>query len=82
MVPTTALWVPRFILFERVGLIDSLWVLMVPALMATSPFFVLIFALVYSRIPRNLFEAARVEGLSEFAQDVAGFGLARDFLSR
>lgn len=64
MVPTTALWVPRFILFERIGLIDSLWVLMVPALMATSPFYVLIFALAYSRIPSQLYEAARVEGLS------------------
>lgn len=64
MIPTTALWVPRFILFERVGLIDSLWVLMVPALMATSPFYVLIFALAYSRIPSQLYDAARVEGLS------------------
>lgn len=64
MVPTTALWVPRFILFEWAGLIDSLWVLMVPALMATSPFYVLIFALAYSRIPTQLFDAARVEGSS------------------
>ena len=64
MVPTTALWVPRFILFEWAGLIDSLWVLMVPALMATSPFYVLIFALAYSRIPKQLFDAARVEGSS------------------
>lgn len=64
MIPTTALWVPRFILFDGLGLIDSLWVLMVPALMATSPFYVLIFALAYRRIPGHLFEAARVEGLS------------------
>jgi multiple sugar transport system permease protein len=66
MIPTTALWVPRFVLFEWMGLIDSLWVLMVPALMATSPFYVLIFALAYSRIPKQLFDAARVEGLSPF----------------
>jgi multiple sugar transport system permease protein len=64
MIPVTALWVPRFVLFEWIGLIDSLWVLMVPALMATSPFYVLIFALAYSRIPGHLFEAARVEGLT------------------
>lgn len=66
MIPATALWVPRFVLFEWVGLIDSLWVLMVPALMATSPFYVLIFALAYSRIPKQLFDAASVEGLSPF----------------
>ena len=64
MIPATALWVPRFVLFKWAGLIDSLWVLMVPALMATSPFYVLIFALAYSRISPQLFEAARVEGLS------------------
>ena len=67
MVPTGALLVPRFVLFRWVGLIDTLWSVGASALMATSPFFVLIFALVYSRIPRNLFEAARVEGLSELA---------------
>lgn len=67
MVPTGALLVPRFVLFRWLGIIDTLWALGASSLMATSPFFVLIFALVYSRIPRNLFEAARVEGLSEFA---------------
>lgn len=64
MIPATALWVPRFALFRWIGLIDSLVALMMPALMATSPFYVLIFALAYSRIPVPLFEAARVEGLS------------------
>jgi multiple sugar transport system permease protein len=66
MVPVTVLWVPRFVLFERVGLTDTLWPLILPALMATSPFFVLVFALVYSRIPKELFEAAESEGLSFF----------------
>ena len=64
MIPATALWVPRFILFKWIGLIDSLIVLMAPALMATSPFYVLIFALAYSRIPAELYDAARVEGAS------------------
>ena len=67
MVPTGALLIPRFVLFRWLGLIDTLWALGASSLMATSPFFVLIFALVYSRIPRNLFEAARVEGLSEMS---------------
>ena len=66
MIPATSLWVPRFVLFRWIGLIDSLVALMAPALMATSPFYVLIFALAYSRIPPHLFEAARIEGLSPF----------------
>jgi len=64
MIPVTALWVPRFVIFRWLGLVDTLWALMAPALMATSPFYVLIFALAYARIPPQLFEAARVEGLS------------------
>ena len=64
MVPATALWVPRFVMFRSADLLDSLWPLVAPALMATSPFYVLLFALAYSRIPKQLFDAARVEGLS------------------
>ena len=64
MVPATALWVPRFVMFKWAGLLDSFWPLIAPALMATSPFYVLLFALAYSRIPRQLFDAAALEGLS------------------
>ena len=64
MVPVSALWVPRFVMFQWLGLVDTLVPLMVPALMATTPFYVLLFALVYSRIPKELFEAAAVESLS------------------
>lgn len=66
MVPLSALWVPRFVMFRWAGLIDTLWPLMLPALMATTPFYVLLFALSYLRIPKGLFEAARLENLSPF----------------
>ena len=64
MIPVTALWVPRFVMFRWMGLVDTLVPLMIPALMATTPFYVLLFALAYARVPRSLFEAARLEGLS------------------
>ncbi len=64
MVPASALWVPRFFIFRELGVIDTLVPLMAPALMATTPFYVLLFALAYSRIPPNLFEASALEGLS------------------
>lgn len=67
MVPLSALWVPRFVLFKWLNLTDTLVPLMMPAVMATSPFYVLIFAVVYARIPKSLYEAARLEGLSPFA---------------
>ncbi len=67
MVPVTALWVPRFVMFKWAGLTDSIWPLVAPALMATTPFYVLIFAFAYWRIPRSLYEAAQMEGLSPIA---------------
>ncbi|HEX2040608.1 MAG TPA: carbohydrate ABC transporter permease [Acidimicrobiales bacterium] len=63
-VPATALWVPRFVLFRVLGLIDSPLALMAPALMATTPFYVLLLAVAYRRVPKSLFEAAVLEGLS------------------
>ena len=64
MIPATALWVPRFAMFRWLGLVNTPVPLIAPALMATTPFYVLLFALAYWRLPRNLFEAARVEGAS------------------
>lgn len=66
MIPATVLWIPRFVIFRWLGLVDTLVPLMAPALMATTPFYVLLFALAYSRVPPPLFDAARLEGLSPF----------------
>src|SRR5262249_54438341 len=53
---------PRFALFTAVGLNDSLLALILPALMGTRPFFVLLFYWTFRRLPRELFEAARLDG--------------------
>ena len=67
MVPLSALWVPRAVLYRWLDIIDTPWALIAPAAMATTPFYVLLFALAYSRIPQQMYEAAQVEGLSPFA---------------
>jgi len=51
-------------MFRWAGLIDTPWPLIALSLMGTSPFYVLVFAVAYGRVPRALYEAARVEGLS------------------
>lgn len=63
MVPPTALIVSRLAIFRGAGLTDSLVPLMAPALMGTSPFYVLLFYWSFRRIPAELFEAAELEGL-------------------
>lgn len=67
MVPLSALWVPRAVLYRWLDIIDTPWSLIAPAAMATTPFYVLIFAVAYARIPKAMYEAAELEGLSPFA---------------
>lgn len=67
LVPLSALWVPRFVLFSELSLIDTYVPLIAPALMATSPLYVLLFYWSYSRLPRDLLDAARLEGLGPYA---------------
>ncbi len=66
MVPITAIWIPRFILYKEAGLIDRRVVLMVPALMGTSPLYVMLFVWAFTRIPRDQFDAARLDGAGAF----------------
>lgn len=67
MVPASALWVPRFVVFAQIGLTDTLAPLIAPALMGTTPFAVLLFYFSFRRIPRDLFDAARLEGMGAWA---------------
>jgi multiple sugar transport system permease protein len=66
MVPVTALLVPRFALFSWLGLTDTYVPLVAPALIGMSPFYVLLFYWGFRRIPAELFEACRLEGVSPF----------------
>lgn len=66
MVPLTALMVPRFALFRWLGVTGTYVPLIAPSLLGMSPFYVLIFYRAFRRIPAELFDAARLEGLSPF----------------
>ena len=62
MVPTSALWLTRFLLFSWAGLVDSLVALILPALAGSSPLFVLLFYWTFRRVPGGIFEMARLDG--------------------
>lgn len=63
-VPPTALWASRFEIFRGAQAVDSYLPLIAPALAATSPFYVLVYFWVMSRLPQSQLEAARLEGAS------------------
>ena len=63
-VPAAVLWSSRFEVYAALRLTDSLLPLVAPALLGTSPFFVLLYAWAFSRLPGTQLEAARLEGAS------------------
>lgn len=67
LVPAAALWVPRVVLLRGMGLADTPLTVALLAFAGTTPFYVLLFALAFSRIPVSMFEAATLEGLSPYA---------------
>lgn len=67
MIPTTALILGRFRLFGFLGITDTLLPLMAPALVGESPFHVLFYFWAFRRLSPEVFDAARLEGLSEVA---------------
>ena len=62
MVPVTALWLTRFLLFSWIGLTNSHFALIAPALMGASPLFVLLFYWAFRRVPLEQYESARLDG--------------------
>lgn len=64
MVPATALLVPRFTIFRALGLTDTLVPLIAPALLGTSPLYVLVYYLAFRALPRDLYDACLVEDMT------------------
>ncbi len=62
LVPGVAVWTFRFHILHLLGLVDTLWALIVPALAGGSPLFVLLFYWAYWRVPHELYESARLDG--------------------
>jgi multiple sugar transport system permease protein len=63
MIPREVTIVPRFLLFQRVGLINTLWPLILPAWFG-YPFFIFLLRQFFMSIPIDLDEAARIDGAS------------------
>jgi len=66
LIPFTALWLSRFLFFAQLGITNSRFALTAPALMGTSPLFVLLFYWTFRRTDRSVFESAELDGASLF----------------
>lgn len=66
MMPFIVRLVPLFVLFQRLGWVNTFLPLIVPAYLGT-PFFIFLTRQFYLTIPGELSDAARIDGASEFA---------------
>jgi multiple sugar transport system permease protein len=62
MLPFHVVIVPQYILFSQIGWVNTFWPLIVPKLLATEAFFVFLMVQFIRGIPRELDEAARIDG--------------------
>ncbi|MFG3701370.1 carbohydrate ABC transporter permease [Micromonospora sp. NPDC047620] len=62
LVPATAVWATRFELFRLAGVVDTYVPLLAPAVLAGSPFLVLLYAWSFGGVPETQLQAARLEG--------------------
>jgi len=65
MIPREVTIVPRFLLFSQIGLVNTLWPLILPAWFG-YPFFIFLLRQFFMSIPHELDDAARIDGASSF----------------
>jgi multiple sugar transport system permease protein len=61
MLPPQVSMIPLFILFRNLGMIDTIWPLVIPMWLG-SPFYVFMFRQFFTQVPEELVEAARIDG--------------------
>ncbi|MEZ4683328.1 MAG: carbohydrate ABC transporter permease [Caldilineaceae bacterium] len=64
MIPFQVLMIPSYLILVRVGLIDSLWGLIIPS--ATNAFGIFMMKQFIEGLPNELIDAARIDGASEW----------------
>ncbi|MEU4158622.1 carbohydrate ABC transporter permease [Actinoplanes sp. NPDC026670] len=62
MLPVHIITIPQYSLFQKLGMVDTFWPLILPKLLATDAFFIFLMVQFMRTIPRELDEAARLDG--------------------
>ncbi len=66
MMPFVVTLIPRFLLFKNLHLTDSLWPLIIPCWFGGTPYGIFLMRQFFMSIPRELDEAARIDGLGHW----------------
>ena len=66
MLPNTVIIIPRYMLFNRIGWLDTYLPFIIPALLATSPFHIFLAYQFVRTLPKELDESAMIDGCGPF----------------
>ncbi len=64
MIPGQAMLIPVFILFRQLGMVNTLYPLIIPSFFGNA-FFIFLLRQFFLTLPKELFESARIDGASE-----------------
>jgi multiple sugar transport system permease protein len=62
LLPFHVIIIPQYIIFNKLELVDTYWPLILPKFLATEAFFVFLIVQFIRNIPRDMDEAARIDG--------------------
>lgn len=62
LLPFHVVIIPQYILFNNLGMVDTFWPLILPKFLATEAFFVFLLVQFMRQMPRDMDEAARIDG--------------------
>jgi multiple sugar transport system permease protein len=60
MIPGETTMVPRYLFFRQIGLLDSMWVIILPEI--SEVFYLMLLSTFFSSIPKDYVEAAHIDG--------------------
>lgn len=67
MLPATITFLPTYILYVKIGWLDTYYPMIVPTFLATAAFFVFLYRQYFMTIPLDLEDAARIDGCGPLA---------------
>ncbi len=66
MLPQHVVLIPQYVIFQKLGLVNTFWPLILPKFLATDAFFVFLMVQFIRSLPRELDEAATIDGCGPF----------------
>lgn len=68
MIPGLLFIIPYYVMFQKVGLLDKLWGLILVDVTAALPLAIYLFMGFYNEMPSEIFESATMDGCSEYGK--------------